>query len=284
MVRWIDETIHDGWGLRLRADRVLYEQQTEHQHLIIFENEAFGRVLVLDDAIQLTTADEFIYHEMLSHVPLFALDEPRNVLIIGGGDGGVMREVLKHQGVEKVTLCEIDRAVIDTALQHFPEISAGAFDDPRADVVIADGTTFVAETSQRFDAILVDSTDPIGPSTVLFAKEFYGRCKTCLKPGGVLVTQNGVPFVQGDELSASANFFRQLAFNDVSAYLATTPTYSGGPLAYGWAARDTGLRTTSLKMLQSRFNAAHMTTKYYSPEVHVASFALPPYVAQLLDA
>lgn len=281
MDHWIDETLHDGFRIRLKADRVLLENQTEHQHLIVFDNPEFGRTLMLDGVVQLTERDEFIYHEMMAHVPLFAHDRPRKILIVGGGDGGVLREALKHEAVEQATLCEIDRAVIDLALEHFPAVSDGAYDDPRTEVVIADGTRFVAETDQRFDAILVDSTDPIGPGAVLFTREFYADCRRALAEGGVLVTQNGLPFIQGPELARSVSYFRAL-FADAWAYLATTPTYVGGPMSFGWASDDPDLRQRDQATLSARFAAAGLATRYYAPDVHMAAFALPGYVRALV--
>ena len=139
MVRWVEETFHPHWRVGMKADRVLHEVKTEHQHLVIFENATWGTVLMLDGVCQLTTSDEFVYHEMMAHVPLMQLEKPRRVLVVGGGDGGVLREVLKHPSVETATLVEIDRTVVDTALAHYPSIPGSAFDDPRADVVIADG-------------------------------------------------------------------------------------------------------------------------------------------------
>ncbi len=202
MERWVEETLHRGFRVRLKTDHVLFDSETEHQRLIIFENEDFGRVMMLDNIVQLTTKDEFVYHEMMAHVPLFAHGKASKALIVGGGDGGVLREALKHPGLEQVTLCEIDRSVIDLCRTHFPEISAGAYDDPRTRIIIADGTKFVAETGDRFDVIMVDSTDPVGPGVVLFTKEFYTDCARCLKPGGLLITQNGLPFLQASELRA----------------------------------------------------------------------------------
>ena len=196
MERWVEETLHRGFRVRLKADAVLFDSETEHQRLIIFENADFGRVMMLDSIVQLTTKDEFVYHEMMSHVPLFAHGKAKKALIVGGGDGGVLREVLKHPEIEQATLCEIDRGVIDLCRQHFPEVSAGAYDDPRARIVIADGTKFVAETADRFDVIMIDSTDPVGPGAVLFTRDFYAGCARCLEPGGLLVTQNGLPFLQ----------------------------------------------------------------------------------------
>ncbi|MGD9378781.1 MAG: polyamine aminopropyltransferase, partial [Methyloceanibacter sp.] len=167
MERWVEETLHDGFRVRLKADEVLFDSQTDHQHLIIFENGDFGRVMMLDGVVQVSTKDEFIYHEMMAHVPLFAHGKAKNVLVVGGGDGGVLREVLRHPEIESATLCEIDQSVIDLCREHFPNISNGAFDDERTQVVIADGTQFVAGMEDRFDVILVDSTDPIGPGAVL---------------------------------------------------------------------------------------------------------------------
>ena len=156
MDRWIEETFHPHWRVRLEASRVLHEVKTDHQHLVIFENPTWGTVLMLDGVCQLTTSDEFVYHEMMAHVPLMALERPKRVLIVGGGDGGVLREVLKHPSVLRATLCEIDRTVIDTARQHYPSIPGTAFEDKRTDLVIADGCKYVAETDERFDAIIVD--------------------------------------------------------------------------------------------------------------------------------
>ena len=284
MENWVEETLHRGFRVRLKADTVLFDSQTEHQRLIIFENADFGRVMMLDNIVQLTTKDEFVYHEMMSHVPLFAHGKAKKVLIIGGGDGGVLREVLKHPEVKAATLCEIDRGVIDLCRLHFPDISAGAYDDPRTNIVIADGTKFVAETDQRFDVIMVDSTDPVGPGAVLFTKEFYAGCRRCLAPGGLLVTQNGLPFLQASELQQSVGYFREL-FGDASCYLATTPSYFGGPMSYGWATDNPKLKARKRRKIERRYEkAGSFPTRYWRPDVHVAAFALPNYVSELIEA
>jgi len=282
MTRWIDETLYPSWGQRLRVDKVLFEDKTDHQHLVIFENASHGRVMMLDGAVQVTLADEFVYHEMMAHVPLFALAEPKNILVIGGGDGGILREVLKHPSVKTATLCEIDRTVVDMSAKYFPEVSAGAFDNSHTEIVIADGVKFVSETDLKFDAILVDSTDPVGPGAVLFTKSFYAACRRCLKKGGVLVTQNGVPFMQPDELQNSVAHFRAL-FKDGRAYLATIPTYVGGQMAFGWASDDIKLRAVKLADLRERFAAADFVTKYYTPAVHKAAFALPAFIERIMS-
>lgn len=280
---WFEETLHRGFRMRLKAERVLFDSRTELQHLVIFDNPDFGRMMMLDGVVQLADRDEFIYHEMMAHMPLFAHGRVRKVLIIGGGDGGVLREVLRHREVESATLCEIDRSVIDLCAEHFPTLAAGAFDDPRARVVIADGCELVKQTEERFDAILVDSTDPIGPGAVLFTQEFYRDCRRCLNPGGVLVTQSGVPFVQAGELRQCVARFRAVGFSDAWAFLATTPTYFGGPMAYGWASDDAALRDVPVEELERRHAAAGIRTRYYRPDVHVGAFALPGYVRELVE-
>ena len=277
---WSLERLHPDFAQALRVDRMLYDSQTAHQRLKVFENPTFGRVMTLDDVVQVTEGDNFIYHEMLSHVPILAHGAARRVLIIGGGDGGMAREVLKHASVERVTMVEIDAGVVAFCQEYLPGISAGAFDDPRLDLVIADGAAFVAETDDRFDVIIVDSTDPVGPGEVLFTDTFYGRAKRCLADGGVLVTQNGVPFVQGRELTTTMRAFRAL-FADWTCYLATVPTYAGGPMAFGWGTDGTA-RQVPLETLKSRFAGFGRKTDYYTPEVHAAAFALPGYVARLL--
>jgi len=280
--RWVEETLHRGFRVRLTADRVLFDSETEHQRLIIFENADFGRVMMLDQIVQLTTKDEFIYHEMMSHVPLFAHGKARKALIVGGGDGGVLRECLRHPELKEVTLCEIDRGVIDLCRQHFPEVSAGAYDNPRTRIVIADGTRFVAETEDRFDVIMIDSTDPVGPGAVLFTREFYADCKRCLTPGGILVTQNGVPFFQPDELGNTAGRLRSL-FADTAFYLAAVPTYYGGFMAFGWGSDSAAPRQAAAADIARRWQAAAIDTKYYTPELHLGCFALPRFVRRLMD-
>ena len=277
--RWINEDLYEkeGFICAFRADKVLYEEQTAEQHLVIFENGLFGRMMALDGITQVTQRDEFIYHEMLTHVPILAYGRARHVLIIGGGDGGILREVARHKAIEKITMVEIDPSVTAFCREQLPEISAGAFDDPRLNLVFADGAKFVEETTERYDVIIVDSTDPVGPGEVLFREEFYQAAKNCLTPGGVLVTQNGVPFMQGAELKGTMEKFRRL-FNVATCYLATIPTYVGGPMALGWGTDDESLTSISSEELERRFAETGLEMRYYTPEVHKAAFALPRYV------
>ncbi len=275
MTRWVEETLHADLHVKLKADKVLYDSQTAHQRLEIFENATFGRVMALDGVLQTTEADEFIYHEMLAHLPILAHGNVRKVLIIGGGDGGMLEEVLKHREIEKVTMVDIDDTVVELAKQHLRAICGAAFEDPRGELVIADGTAFVKDCAEHYDVMIVDSTDPIGPGEALFTQDFYAHCKSCLAEGGVLVTQNGVPFMQAGELSGTLAALKAL-FTDAACYLATVPTYVGGPMAFGWASDDRQLREVTVEVLQRRLEGSGIETRYYTPEVHLAAFALPP--------
>jgi spermidine synthase len=280
MSGWMRETLHPDYAQSLRVDKMLYDSKTDHQRLKVFENGTFGRVLTLDDVVQTTEGDNFIYHEMMTHVPIIAHGAARRVLIIGGGDGGMAREVLRHDTVEHVTMVEIDAGVVDFSGEYLPMLSRGAFDDARLELVIADGAGFIRRTAGGYDIIIVDSTDPVGPGEVLFTDTFYGHAKRALTEDGILVTQNGVPFLQGEELTNTMRAFRAL-FSDATCYLATIPTDAGGPMAFGWGT-DGAARATPPDVLQGRFDAAGIATDYYTPEVHKAAFALPGYVARLI--
>lgn len=275
------ETLYDAVGQSYRIDKLYFEHKTEHQHLMIFHNAFLGRVMTLDGVVQTTERDEFIYHEMLAHVPLLAHGEAKRVLIIGGGDGGMLREVLKHQSVGHATLVEIDADVITMAKEYLPNHSAGAFDDPRAEIVIADGMDFVRDTAQRFDVIISDSTDPIGPGEVLFSDDFYAASRRLINPGGVMVTQNGVPFFQIDEvINTQQRMGAQFA--DQTFYSAAVPTYYGGIMTFAWGSDNPALRTLDNATLQACYDAADLDTRYYTPEIHRAAFALPKYLSDAL--
>ncbi len=282
--RWIPETLFDYLGFRMtyKVKRVLYEKQTEHQHLVLFEHQYFGKMLMLDGATKITKRDEFIYQEMMSHVPIFAHGRAKAVLIIGGGDCGIAEEVLKHKSVERLTQVEIDASVVEFAKRHFPEFTRPVFADRRFESIIDDGMNYVARTDRRFDVIIVDSTDPQGPGKVLFSRRFYAACKRCMAPGAVMVTQNGVPFLQPGELVSSVSKLRRL-FADVGCYVAAIPTYVGGHMAMGWASDNPRLRNTPARIIAERYRkAGGFTTGYWTPEVHKAAFALPRFIAERL--
>ncbi|WP_420597634.1 polyamine aminopropyltransferase [Neptuniibacter sp.] len=277
------ETLHNGYGQEFDVEEVLFEQQTDSWHLIIFKNPIYGTVMALDGIIQTTERDEFVYHEMLTHVPIIAHGEAKRVLIIGGGDGGILREVCRHSSVEHVTQVEIDQAVIDMCKEYLPAHSDGAFDDPRAKIVIADGVEFVHQTDEKFDVIISDCTDPVGPGEVLFSSRFYEGCKNLLNEGGVFVAQNGVPFLQQDEVITTK---RRLSpyFKDQSFYTVAVPTYIGGSMTLAWGSDNSDLRQLTLDELEQRFKASGITTRYYNPQIHAGCFGLPQYLIKALES
>ncbi|MGF1659848.1 MAG: polyamine aminopropyltransferase [Rubrimonas sp.] len=280
MPGWSVELLHDDFRQCLKEATLLYDSETAHQRLRVFRNPTFGRILTLDGVVQVTEGDEFIYHEMMAHVPMLAHGAAKRVLIVGGGDGGMAREALKHPGLERLVMVEIDAGVIEFSRRYLPGIGAGAFDDPRLEIVIADGADFMRESAEVFDVILVDSTDPIGPGETLFTDSFYGCARKRLAEGGIMVTQNGVPFLQKAELTRSMTAFKAL-FRDYGCYMATIPTYVGGPMAMGWAT-DGDARGVAAATLAERVAEIGLEARYYTPEIHKAAFALPGYVSALM--
>ncbi len=278
---WSVERLHADLNQALRIGKVLFDNQSAHQRIVVFENPTFGRVLTLDGVVQVTERDNFIYHEMLTHVPMIAHGAAKRVLIIGGGDGGMAKEALRHP-VETVTMVEIDAGVVEFSREYLPMVSQGAFDDPRLDLQIADGAEFVRDHAGAFDVIIVDSTDPVGPGEVLFSDHFYGHAKRALRADGILVTQNGVPFMQGDELAGTMRAFREL-FRDATAFVAPVPTYQGGFMAFGWGT-DGQARHTDGETVARRLAAAGIDGEYYNADIHQAAFALPGYVRRLIPA
>jgi spermidine synthase len=278
---WMHESLHTGYATTYRIEEALFDSNTPHQRLVVGRTAAFGNVVWLDGVTQVTERDEFCYHEMLSHVPILAHGNVKSVLIIGGGDGGMAEEVLKHSSVERLVMVEIDAGVIDFAREHLASINKGCFDDARFELVIADGKDFAATSQDRFDVIIVDSTDPVGPGEVLFTRSFYSDCKRMLTDGGVLVTQNGVPWFQADELQNTVFNFSEL-FADAGCYLTVVPTYSGGFMALGWGTDDASLRDVDEVTLQGRFDAANLNCRYYTPQLHKAAFALPGFIAEIV--
>ena len=279
---WFNETLYADWGQRFRFVRQLARVRSEFQDIAVFETESHGRVLTLDGVVQITERDEFVYQEMLTHVPLLAHGAPKNVLIIGAGDGGVLRHVLMHKGVQRAVMAEIDGEVIRLSKEFLPGIGGDAWNDPRADVIVGDGIDYVKKAPDAsFDVIIVDSTDPIGVGEVLFTDEFYQNAARILTPSGLIVNQCGVPFMQADELYETS-VRRQQFFPHVTAYVAAVPTYVGGYMTLGWAGKDASLTQHGVDVIAARAEAAGIAGEYWSPQVHVASFWLPPYIAKCL--
>lgn len=276
---WVTETVNDPEGFRVSVRTTRPPRSVDStQDLAVFDSQVFGKVMILDGGLQITDADEFIYHEMMAHTALFAHGAVERILIIGGGDGGVARECLRHSSVKHITLVEIDQAVVDLALAEFASVAGGAFDDPRLNLVIADGAQFVLNSPQEFDAVIVDAPDPVGAGTVLFTPDFYAGCRRALRGGGVLITQSGMPFLSPHWMPGHVKALKS-AFSSVSLFLSTVPSYTGGPMAHGFSSDDASLAAVSEDTLSTRFLAANLATRYYTPAVHRAAFALPPYIS-----
>jgi len=281
---WVNESLYPAWGQRFRVKREIARAKSAYQDIAIFESESHGRVLMLDGVVQITEADEFVYQEMLVHVPLLAHGAAEHVLIIGAGDGGVLRRVLEHRGVRRAVMVEIDAEVIRLAREFLPGIGGAAWDDARAEVIVGDGIAYVAEAADAaFDVVIVDSTDPVGVGEVLFTEAFYAHAARILSPRGVVVNQCGVPFLQAGELVETSRR-RRKSFPYVTAYLAAVPTYVGGFMTLGWAAKDHSLVGLPVKELTGRAAAAGILgrTRYWTPEIQAAAFHLPPYIAELM--
>jgi spermidine synthase len=281
---WITETLYPDWGQRFRVKRELARVTSKYQDIVIFESFSHGRVMTLDGAVQITEADEFVYQEMLAHVPLLAHGSARRVLIIGAGDGGVLRRVLQHATVSRAVMVEIDGEVIRLSKEFLPNIAQDAWTDPRAEVLVGDGIDYVKSAEDTsFDVIIVDSTDPIGVGEVLFTDAFYQNCARILSGNGVIVNQSGVTFMQADELRETSRRRLQF-FPHVGAYVAAVPTYVGGFMALGYAAKQPGFNALSADAVRARAASAEVLdrTEYWTPEIHVGAFHLPPYIAKCL--
>lgn len=251
--------------------------------MMIFQNGRLGRVLVLDGAVQLSEAGESAYHEMLVHVPMLSHAKPRHVLIIGGGDGGTLREVLRHPTVEKVTLVDIDRKVIDYSKQFLPSLSNGAFNDPRLELIIQDGMKYIANTEQKFDIIMVDCTgctDGIGAGKDLYTHQFYGLCKSALNKNGILVSQHECPILLNKGDLKKFYSHRATYFKDTCYYITVVNGIPGGFLALGWATDCEEYRSISTKLLDKRLKRLKGKMQYYNTAIHKASFALPQFMRQ----
>ena len=282
-MNWVAETLYPDWRQSFRVVRELARERSAFQDIVIVETASHGRVMLLDGVVQITEADEFVYQEMIAHVPILQHGAARRVLIVGAGDGGVLRRVLQHRGVKHATMVEIDGAVIRLARQYLPAIGGDAWDDARATVIVGDGIAHMAGAADASaDVIIVDSTDPNGPGERLFTEVFYQDCARVLAPGGLLVNQCGVPFMQADELRDSSAL-RARMFRHVTAYVAAVPTYVGGFMTLGLAS-DAPVEPVAANVLAVRAAEAGIlrSTRYWSPAVHAAAFALPPYISAAL--
>ncbi len=269
---WFTEFQTDDVTLGLRVKTVLRRETTPFQELLVLDTEAYGRVLVLDGAIQTTDRDEFVYHEMMAHVPLTLHPCPRRVGIIGGGDGGVLREVLKHPQVQEAHLVEIDERVMAASRDFFPALSV-AFDHPRAHLHVTDGIRFIREEARDFDVIIVDSTDPVGPAEGLFGPAFYQSVYAALGEEGIAVAQSESPLLEPELVKKVQSGLRS-AFPHVTLYLGAVATYPTGLWTFGLGSK---------KPLGTPRPVDGLHTRYWTAEVQAASFVLPPMVRELIE-
>lgn len=274
MELWFTEKQTQAFGITAKVRQTLTEKTTEYQHLAVLDTEEFGRMLVLDGMVQTTVRDEFVYHEMISHPAMLTHPNPRRVAVIGGGDGGAIREVLKHDSVERAVLVEIDGDVIDASREFLPEISSG-LSDPRVEVLVADGLEHVRKHKSTYDVILVDSTEPVGAAIGLFSEDFYRDIYEALTSDGVLAAQTESPFFNQDIVKKS---FRGISrvFPCPRLLLASVPTYPSGLWSFTIGSKSRDPLTVALDRAHS------LSTRYYSASVHRAAFQLPPFVESLI--
>lgn len=277
------ETLHGGFAQAMDVvGPMLADERTEFQAIRIFDTPINGRVLVLDGIVQLTDRDEASYSEMLTHLPMIEHGAVKRLMIVGGGDGAVAEEALKHQNVEGLDLVDIDGRVIALCREHFAHVNGKAFADPRLHVHAEDAFAFLQRAEAgSYDLIIADRPDPVGPAEVLFADAFYETVSRALTPGGFAVFQTGVPFYQAEELTET---MRQLAraFDETGLYLTVTPTYTGGFMVLAWGSNGGRLGALDEATLKARFEAASVATDYYTPVLHRGAFALPAWIERLL--
>ncbi|MFS1511205.1 polyamine aminopropyltransferase [Chengkuizengella sp. SCS-71B] len=275
MELWYTEKQTEHFGITAKITQTLVEEQTDFQHLAIIDTIEFGRMLVLDGMVMTTNKDEFVYHEMVAHPVLHTHPNPKHVLVVGGGDGGVIREVLKHPEVEKAVLVEIDGKVIEYSKKYLPEI-AGELDNPRVEVIVNDGYMHIHENKNTYDVIMVDSTEPVGPAVQLFEKGFYQGIYDALKEDGIFVAQTDNPWFKGDLIQKVNQDVKEI-FPIVKVYQANIPTYPSGLWTF-----TMGSKTVDPLNIDEN-NIPELPTKYYTPRLHKAAFALPRFVEDLVN-
>ncbi|XP_073032151.1 spermidine synthase 1 [Primulina eburnea] len=272
----------------LKVEKILFQGKSDYQNVLVFQSSTYGKVLVLDGVIQLTERDECAYQEMIVHLPLCSLPNPKKVLVIGGGDGGVLREVSRHSSVEKIDICEIDKMVVDVSKQFFPSVSVG-FDDPRVNLHIGDGVAFLKAVPQgTYDAIIVDSSDPVGPAKELFEKPFFESVAKALRPGGVVCTQAESIWLHMHIIEDIVSNCRQIFKGSVNYAWTTVPTYPSGVMGFMLCATEGPSVDFKKPINPIDADISHVKTngplKFYNSEIHSAAFCLPSFARKVIDA
>lgn len=274
---WIKEIHKETVALSFKIEKTLFSERSQFQQVDVVQTAGHGAMLLNDGIVQLSERDEFVYHEMIAHVPLFVHPSPKQVLVIGGGDGGTVREVLKHRSIERVVMVEIDEMVVQACRRHLPSVSC-ALDDPRLELRIEDGVKFVNDTGERFDVVIVDSSDPIGSSEPLFNQPFYERVAAILADDGIMITQAESPFYDHD-IQYPMLMNQRPIFKKLHLYLFNNITYPGGCWSFGYASKG----ICPLKDFDpARVEKAGVATRYYNIGIHRAAFMLPTFVKENL--
>lgn len=283
---WFKEDLFPDASQLIRVSKILFRKKTKDatgkqlQELLILDTSRFGKVLTLDGAVQLTQADEKYYHEPLAHCALFSHPHPQKVLIIGGGDGGLLREIKKHP-LKSITLVDIDKDVIDLTKKYIPKLAKDSWSDKRLKIFIEDGASFVKKTKEKYDVIFLDTPDPIGPAKSLFRESFYIDCKKILSEKGIIIRQTGSSFLQPEEMPSS---FRQMKniFGEAEVFLTAVPTYIGGYFTFVAASGQKGIFKKALPKIEKRFGVIKLKSKWYTPKMHGASMSLPREMENIL--
>lgn len=279
MEMWITEKHSPDLGLTFKVSKTLYNEKSDFQEIDIIDTQEFGKVMLLDGVVMVTDKDEFVYHEMLSHPAMFSHPNPEKVLIIGGGDGGTLREVCRHSSVKKAVLCEIDEMVIRVSKEYFPDIASG-FESEKAELIVGDGIKYIKESEELFDVILIDSTDPVGFAEGLFHKDFYEMCSNRLKDDGIIALQCESPYIRQLQKVIN-NVYKSLneIFPVVNPYLASIHTYQAGLWLFMFASKKYHFEND---FQIERYNSFSHSLRYYNNEIHRACFALPNFVKDIL--
>lgn len=280
MELWYTELHTKNVRFSIKIDKPVITVDGDFQRIDVFDSQEFGRVLVLDGYLMITEKDEFIYHEMITHVPMAVNPDIKNVLVIGAGDGGTIRELTRYNTIENIDMVEIDKAVVDVCKEYFPQ-TASKLTDSRVNIFYEDGLKYVRRKNNEYDLIIVDSTDPFGPGEGLFTKEFYGNCYTALKDNGILINQHESPYYSDDAKAMSRTHKQiQAVFPVSTVYQVHIPTYPSGHWLFGFASK--GLKPVE-DLKADSWNSLNFNTKYYNTDVHKGAFYLPNYVKELLN-
>ncbi|MED6143658.1 Spermidine synthase 2 [Stylosanthes scabra] len=271
----------------LKVEKILFQEKSEYQNVMVFQSSSYGKVLVLDGVIQLTERDECGYQEMIAHLPLCSIPDPKKVLVIGGGDGGVLREVSRHSSVEKIDICEIDKMVVDVSKQFFPDVAVG-FDDRRVSLHIGDGVAFLREVPEgTYDAVIVDSSDPIGPAQELFEKPFFELIAKALRRGGVVSTQAESIWLHMDIIEGIVANCSQIFKGSVNYAWTTVPTYPSGMIGFMVCSTEgppVDFKHPVNPIDEKEFQKSERPMKFYNSEIHTASFCLPTFAQRKLGS